>query len=344
MKPAITFLVLTSLVVGCQNKGNVKMPKPPAPPPPAPPRVDKPIDAGLQRDAEAELARAFASEDVFLRANAVEASQKAPSDATRRLILAALEDNNSVVRFAGTMAAGNLRMQEARDRLNALTTDRDRSVQVGSRYALHRLGDYRLSHDLEAYAADDDPSIRANTVLVLGLLGEPSAKKILNSMTRDFSPSVQLQVLEARYRLGDKEATEKLIAGTLSSAPDDQIISLLALGTSKDIALVPTMRAKLTNDYPEVALAAARALGMVGSDAGMGVALKYIAAPDQKDPQDPTVNMGARRRALAALALGEIGRTDAQPQLGRLLKDNDPGVRLAAATAILQLRANAVAP
>ena len=68
------------------------------------------------------------------------------------------------------------------------------------------------------------------------------------------------------------------------------------------------------------------ALGMIGSDAGMGVALKAV---DSRD---------ARQRGMAALALGDIGRTDAQPALERLLKDKDPAVRLAAATAVLQLR------
>ena len=37
-------------------------------------------------------------------------------------------------------------------------------------------------------------------------------------------------------------------------------------------------------------------------------------------------------------ALGAIGRADAQETLATLLKDPDPDVRLAAASAILQLR------
>jgi len=41
---------------------------------------------------------------------------------------------------------------------------------------------------------------------------------------------------------------------------------------------------------------------------------------------------------LAALAFGDIGRTDAQPILAQLLHDPDRPVRLAAATAILELK------
>ena len=40
---------------------------------------------------------------------------------------------------------------------------------------------------------------------------------------------------------------------------------------------------------------------------------------------------------LAALALGDIGRNDAQGTLAQLLKDQNQDVRIAAATAILEL-------
>ena len=75
---------------------------------------------------------------------------------------------------------------------------------------------------------------------------------------------------------------------------------------------------------------AARALGMLGSDDGYGVALLGAKATDPE--------RGPRQRHLAALAFGAIGRTDAQDVLATLLKDPIPDVRLAAASAILQLK------
>jgi HEAT repeat protein len=74
-----------------------------------------------------------------------------------------------------------------------------------------------------------------------------------------------------------------------------------------------------------VSLVAARAMGMLGSGAGYGVAMKGAKSVDP------------RQRHLAALAFGAIGRADAQPFLAPLLKDPESDVRLAAATAILQL-------
>jgi HEAT repeat protein len=40
---------------------------------------------------------------------------------------------------------------------------------------------------------------------------------------------------------------------------------------------------------------------------------------------------------MAAMAFGDIGRTDSQPKLARLLKDTSPEVRLAAARALVEI-------
>jgi len=332
MNCALPLLIVTALLAGCgappkKDQGSTSLP-PPKPPTASPRRVDKPIDHELRRDAVAELNRAHSSPDVVIRANAIEATQRSLGVVGADKILNGLDDKASVVRFASALAAGTLQIREAKPKLVALVDDPSKRVQIGARYALHKLGDTGLSHDLESYAIDPDPRVRADTVMVLGLLGEPSAIKILGGMEQERDPGVRLQVVEAKYRLGDPQAMEDLVVGTVSKFPDDQIVSLLALGSRREEKMSQLMRGKLTSDYVEVTLAAARALGMIGSDDGMGVALK---AADSKDP---------RQRSMAALALGDIGRSDAQSALGKLLNDPDPVVRLSAATAILQLRAN----
>jgi HEAT repeat protein len=297
----------------------------PTPPTPAPKRENVPLDQVLRRDAVSELNRALASNDPILRANAVEGLQRGLGEAAAGRILSALDDKDRVVRFAATMATGTLKLAEAKPRLVTLAADPSKTVQIGARYALHMLGDTRLSHDFEAYAVDPDPRVRANTVMVLGLLGEKSALKIFRGMRNDLNPAVQLQLIEARYRLGDESALEDLAVAAVSKFPDDQIIALLALSATRDERNARLIGGKLTSDYTEVTLAAARSLGMLGVDSGTGVALK---AAGSKEP---------RQRAMAALALGEIRRSDTQSALEKLLKDADPHVRLAAATAILQL-------
>ncbi|MBC7784920.1 MAG: HEAT repeat domain-containing protein [Burkholderiales bacterium] len=323
----------STLLVGCAKKprGNGNEPaflpsSTPKPAPQVPPRVDTPVDQELRRSAAAELTRAFASADPVVRANTTEATQRGLGPMGADRIRLALDDKAPLVRFSGAMAAGTLKLAEVRPKLLSLVNDPSPTVQVGVRYALHMLGEFRYSHDLEAFAQHTDPRVRANTVLALGLLGDQSAIKILRVLERDPNPAVRLQALEALYRLGDESALEKLVTGTISKYVDDQIICLLALSGRKDGRVARVLEGKLTDDYPEVSLAAARSLAVVGSDAGMGVGLKFATSRE------------ARQRGMAAMVLGEIGRPDAQPHLERLLRDNDQAVRLAAAAAILRLR------
>jgi len=54
--------------------------------------------------------------------------------------------------------------------------------------------------------------------------------------------------------------------------------------------------------------------------------------------QKGATSSDANQRVLAALAFGAIGRSDTQDMLRKLLADKDANVRIAAATAILQLK------
>src|SRR6185437_2352065 len=113
---------------------------------------------------------------------------------------------------------------------------------------------------------------------------------------------------------------------TLSQYHDDEMIGYLGLAWPRNTTVRQHVRAGLTGDCTEVTLVAARAMGMLGSDEG------YVIAQTAAESTD------SRQRVLAALALGAIGRSDAQDVLRKLLSDRDAGVRIAAATAILELK------
>ena len=264
--------------------------------------------------------------DPVLRANAIEAMQDTLGNDAADSIIKALDDPEPLVRFAAAMATGRLRLKQADERLVALADEPDVNCKVAARFALHRLGDTHRSHDFETYARYPDRSVRANVAMALGLLGEPTALRVLRQMTSDTDPNVRLQAAEGMWRLGDADGLDTLVVGTVSEYPDDQIVSLLALAEPRDARVAGHLKARLTSEAPEVALAAARALGMVGSDAGYAIAIKGAKSGD------------VRQKALGTLALGEIGRSDAQSTLAPMLKDADPNVRLAAAKAILQLK------
>lgn len=299
------------------------------PPPPPPPVKSVPLDSALQRSALAELDALTRSPNAYVRAHSLEVMQNINEPDRETFILRGLDDEKPVVRFAAAMAAGQVRLGSARDRLLEMVNDPDTGIQIAVRFALHRLGITRYSHDFEKYAVaigNDNAPVRGNTVMCLGLLEEPSAIKILKAMTRDPNRIVRLQVAESLWRLGDTDGLELLVAGSVSELPDEQIISILGMAAPGDKRVIPHVRSGLTADQVEVRLATARALGLLGSDEG------YVPAEKAVTSSDP------RRRSMAALALGAIGRLDSQPLLAQLLRDNEPEVRVAACSAILSLK------
>jgi HEAT repeat protein len=146
-------------------------------------------------------------------------------------------------------------------------------------------------------------------------------------MQRDSEPGVRIQVAEALWRLGNETGLRSLVSATQSGYPDDQMVALLALAQTSDTRVLGHLRSALTADYPEAQVVAARAMGMLGSDAGYGIAAEAARSPD------------VYQRHRAAMALGDIGRSDAQPILAAMLRETEaPDVRLAAARGILKLK------
>jgi HEAT repeat protein len=300
---------------------------PPAkPPPPVPPAKAVPVSPQLNEAARREVETALHSNDTLLRIFAVETMQEVNRPDWHDDIALALSDPEAPVRFAAAMAAGELKLAQTRQQLLQMVDDPSPSVRVGVRFALHRLGDTSRSHDLEKYALDPTPRVRRHTALALGLLGDKSGLNVLRPMRTDPDAGVRQQVAEAMWRLGDESALDELVGLTLSSAPDDQMFALLALAAPKVGRVRGVLRGKLTDDYLRTSLVAARAMGMLGSDEGYGVALNGAKSQDKEE------------RFLAARAFAAIGRPDAQPALEGLLKDVAPEVRLAAASAVLQLK------
>jgi len=330
------FALISLLITGCtpQAKGPTdkeqwtarQIPAPKEPPAPPPVRAER-LDPALQAAARKELETALASSDPLIRANAIEALQNGEGARAKGHYLSGLKSNDPPVRFASAMAIGQLRITEAADHLRRMINDSDPLVGIGVRYALHRLGETQYTKDLQQTARDPSRDLRGATAVVLGMLGEPTAARILRPMLRDPEDGVRIQAAEALWRLGQEDGLKSLVAASASGYVDLQCVALLGLAAPRDRRVLGHVRAGLTADFPEAQLVAARAAGQLGSDMG------YAVAADLVKSADP------RQRMLAAMALGAIGRSDAQTMLGGLLREKDaPVVRLAAAQAILQLQ------
>jgi HEAT repeat protein len=317
-------IVVMALCTGCGPKKPRLYEAPEAPAPP--PRRQVSVDPALAESARDVLFTALKSDDELIRAHAIEGIKESLGSAGRRQIIESFNDPSPLVRFAATMAAGELRLPQIEPLLLKLVEDANPHVQIGAIFALHRLGDKRFSLGIEEALGSGDANVRSNAAVALGRLGEPSALKILRPRLRDPAPEVRLQAAESMWRLGDEQGLEYVVAGSISRNPGHQMVSLMALAGPRDARVAEHIRPALTSDYTEVALVAARALGQLGFDDGYAVALKAARGSDE------------RQRALAALALGAIGRADAQETLAALLKDPDQDVRVAAAAALLQVR------
>lgn len=328
-----TMLLIAGLLAGCASKpddkeslkGKLPTDAGPSLPPPPPAPTGVALNPALRGAAERELAAAASAADAVIRAHAVEATREALGSGGRAGILKSLSDPEPMVQFAGAMAAGEMRLAEARPLLQKLVNSKNPHVQVGAIFALHRLGDVRYSAGLEEALKSPTPEVRANAAFALGRLGEKSAVRILRPAMKDNSVEVRLQAAEALWRLGDEEGLKYLVAAGLSRNPAHQMVGILALAGPRDRRVIEHVRAGLGSDYTEVVLVTARALGMLGSDEAFQVAMNQARSAEM------------RQRYLAALALGAIGRADAQDTLAALLKDANPDVRVASATAILQL-------
>jgi len=294
------------------------------------PPVEKvmPLDPALQEAARKELADEAKSPEPILRVHAIEEEREVVGVSATADYLTALNDGSPVVRYAGAMAVGELRLKVARGTLRGLVDDKNAFVRIAARFALHRLGDYTFSHDFETFARDTDPHIRGMTAMALGRMGETSATKILMVLRKDPNPAVRQQASEALWRLGDMVGAEDLAGLIKSHYRDDQMIAILGLASTHDPNVSQNIRPEITGIDMDVKLVAARGMAMLGGgayDIGFPIAMDGVRETDPK------------LRVLAALALGAIGRTDAQPVLRDLLNDKDPDVRIAAAAAILQL-------
>lgn len=277
-----------------------------------------------------------------VRAQAVEALQRVAPNEGLPWIRTALHDAHPGVRFAACVALGTLRDTVSQPTLEKCVSDPDPNVRAAAIFALHRLGAPRHSERLAEFLLDhDDPVVRRNAAMLLGRLSEPGAIPLLARAMMSDDEALRLQALESMDLLGGQEARRQLKFTAYSGEGAQQTFAVLALAEARDHSLTGLFQARLEHAlHLETKLAAAKALGHLGSDAGYKVARKALDfdRPARRDESDPPEIKTMRVRQLASHALGAIGKIEALPGLReRMNHDEDPRVQLAAAMAIVQL-------
>lgn len=311
-----------------------------------------PAGAGTPSSSECERLRDQALEAMrvgfitkdnpAVRVAAIEAMEASGLPRVLPWLRLALDDPAPPVRFAALLALGRLEDAGSRSEIESRLQDDNPNVRLASLFALHRLGDDRRTGKLASYLLNhEEAAVRRNAALVFGFMRSEGAIKMLARAMSDRDMGVRHYALEGLVRLGNPEARQELMFMTNSGVGSEEVFAVLALGTTKDRQYLDTYRYKLNNGvHTETRLAAAHALGLIGSAEGFDLSMRSLANPDvrQNDGMDPIPDQVARIRIMAATALGSIGKPEALNALVKAMEDgNDPRLAQAAARAVMEI-------
>jgi|CXWL01.1.fsa_nt_gi HEAT repeat protein len=323
------FLCLWMLtVIGCVQ------PQTPIPRTSATPQSPRPMDvikAGLSYQ-----------DNPVVRAESVEVLESIASPEVLPWVRSALLDDHAGVRFAACMVLGRLKDAGATSMIRKCLADKDENVRVAAIYTMHRLGHAEQTGRLPNYVLlHPDPIVRRNAAIAISMLGQPSAVTVLARAMKDSDPGVRHHALEGMARLGNKEAARELSFMANSGVGSEEVFAINALAGTGDPVYEDAFRYKLSSgSHLETRLAAARALGKLGIDAGLPVVLDALKPnqPVRQEPDDPPADQLLRIRQLASAAAGAIGDSRAVPLLETYLNDGiDPRVQISAARALIEI-------
>ena len=308
----------------------------------------------VRQDALAEIRQAAESKDHATRAHAMEALPLALGQSGGVICKQALSDPVAEVRFAAAMAIGDIRYAPAKEKLLRMArwkvegAEPDARVFCGVVYALHRLGDSRHTSQLGSLLFDRRKHVRASAVVAMGKMREPSAVVPLReAMANELDHGLTLEFTCSLARCGDKRSLRLLEAYTKSQFVDERMIAIQAMAEMRS-TLGPSVFASLMvgDQSPRVRVAAARGLARIGR--GNQRTFRYCARAAVEPRKLMNKALGGRRQStqeevrslqrLAAMSLGWFrGNDQAVDVLAGLLRNDDDGVRVAAAAAILRV-------
>jgi HEAT repeat protein len=294
-----------------------KMPAP-APSPPAPAPAEDP--AAVRAEAVAVLREGLGATDAAVRRQAVRLLALRGVEGAAGLIAPLLTDRDAKVQREAAEALAQLGDKGAIPGLATLVEKTlDAHTFVTAADALDRLGDprgrARLQEALQARAAD----VRAHGAALLVSRGDAAAREALaRALAGGVPPDLRVQGLTAQ----GAEGIEGLAKLAAAGGGEARVLAAQALLRQGDPRGKAALQQAAGKSGPQQ-VAAAQALAEAGDPAGCPL-LREAAGPGRSDAE----------RARAAAGLAGCGQGERQ-MLRALLKDRVPGVRVAAAGALL---------
>lgn len=293
----------------------------------------------LQQRTRRVLLTMLADDDPLLRVHTLESLALLPDCNAVPAIRNSLNDPIPAVRFAASIAVGDIKDNASRNRLQQLVRDPNPSVQLAAGYALEKLGDRHFANWYDKILFSRDAKLAGQACMLIGKLGRTSIRKdsrakLWRVLTQpDQSPAVQLQAAEALARLRDPKILKKLLVFAGSLYADDKLLAIVGLRHIGGRDVFAQMTVLAEDPQIEVKLSAIRALGKLAEKKQVRFVrntLKY------KDPDGES--LATRRvRGLAVLALGSVGTDKDIRLLYNLMAETarNKYIRIAAARAVI---------
>jgi cellulose synthase operon protein C len=305
-------------------------------------------------DLGARLSAWLSDPEPRIRLAAAETLREEPSSNALPALGRASSDADPRVRSAVARALGASESGDAVVPLLGRLDDPVPDVRRDVVSALGRLGDRRAVVPLLARVMDPVAAVRRVAARSLGELGDARAVSALVLVLRDADEGVRVAALEAVGRLGDASAVSSVIAGLDDGTPAVRAAALGALGrlgTPDAFAALVARLGQSDLDLEQVLTALDRAgartlpalracvdtQSVLGAADGCVRALARVGDAGDVDRVRAALERGAATPPVALAAFGELGGPNALPPALERLSDPDPAVRVAAATALLEL-------
>ena len=285
----------------------------------------------LKPHAKTILLSGLKSKDARLRSAAIEIAVDTNQKDMLPQIIELTTDSTVPVRFAATIALGNMQCFSCEKTVRKSLNDPDVNVRIAAAYSLVKLNQPQFTERLRAAAKNSDQTVRANAALLMGKLDNPDNIELLYTIlqARDSTDKVRLQTVESIARLGDERMyRSKLWALLISKFADDRVIGIRGMGALNTLDSQNAIITMLQDDIVEVRLVAAEQLARIGNKRGEEQVYTYFQT-------HPDLNKVGMANQTAVMAIGPLNSGRLNRQLQDAIDSQSPYIQLLAARSVL---------
>jgi HEAT repeat protein len=287
----------------------------------------------LKPKALAILQNGLKDQNAYLRSYSIEAAVETKQKELMPQIIPLLKDPTVGVRFAAAVATGDMKCVAAQEQVKALLADENESVRIGAAYALVKFGQTEYADTIRTSLKSADQTARANAALLVGKLGNRDDLPLLHTALHDpdSTDKVRMQAVESIARLGDESMyRSKLWALQISKFADDRVMGIRGMGALNTTESRNAILTMLSDDIPEVRLAAAEQLARLGDKRGEEEVYAYLQSQTE-------LNEGNMANSMAVMAIGRLDSDRLTPWLTKAINSQSAYLRIIAAQSVLLL-------